>query len=358
MQDANLIVFVVYSLRGGGAERVVSRLSNEIAKDREVHIVLLSNEKSFYKLSPEIVIHSPDFPKPHKLKFIYFLKLGLYIRKCIKGIKPASVVSFGESINSFVLLSLMGINVKKFVSNRASPLSNMTGFRGIVNPIFYPLADKVIVQTRKAVEIMKPKYNWCKFAVLPNPIDIPDKVTPLLDREKNIINVGYLGGRKNQAELIKVFSELDNKEGWKLQLVGDGPDRAKLEEQVETLGLTKSVEFLGARKDVPELLDNARIFAFTSLTEGFPNALAEAMAAGCACISYDIITGPSELLGEGTYGELIKSGPNRTSMLKNKIECMLKNDNRQLYQYSIRARKGTERYSIQNVNESFINIIT
>src|SRR5690606_21916517 len=70
------------------------------------------------------------------------------------------------------------------------------------------------------------------------------------------------------------------------------------------------VFLLCERTDVNKLLNNAQIFAFTSLTEGFPNALAEALAAGCACISFDCITGPRELIKNNYNGYLVDINDN------------------------------------------------
>jgi GalNAc-alpha-(1->4)-GalNAc-alpha-(1->3)-diNAcBac-PP-undecaprenol alpha-1,4-N-acetyl-D-galactosaminyltransferase len=117
-----------------------------------------------------------------------------------------------------------------------------------------------------------------------------------------------LGGKKNQKDLILAFAGIESRDRWALEFVGDGPDRQVLGDLCERLDLQDSVTFLGQRCDVEELLQDSAIFAFTSLTEGFPNALAEAMAAGCACISYDCPTGPSELINHGASGFLVEAG--------------------------------------------------
>ncbi len=292
-------------MRGGGAERVITLLANKLCDDFQVTILLLSKNEVFFTPDSRIKIIEPEFKKNKPNRLVYLLRQAAFLRKSIKKIRPDAVFSFMESINAFVLLSLLFLKTKKFVSNRASPLSSLKGFRGAVNPIIYPMADGVIVQTAKAVEILKPKYKRSRFIVIPNPIPEAEKTRPVLERSKNIVSVGFMGGLKNQHLLIDYFSKLKNADDWQLTLVGDGPNRELLEKQAEAYGVEKRVIFTGKATNVSELLGDAQIFAFTSASEGFPNALAEGLAAGCACISFDCITGPSELIADGENGYLV-----------------------------------------------------
>ena len=91
-------------------------------------------------------------------------------------------------------------------------------------------------------------------------------------------------------------------------------------------------------------LKSAQIFAFTSLSEGFPNALAEGLAAGCACISYDCPTGPAELIQHGQNGLLIDLGDE--SAYRKNLEVLMSDS-------SLRERLSTRaRVEIQQFDES------
>ena len=94
---------------------------------------------------------------------------------------------------------------------------------------------------------------------------------------------------KGQEELLRAFSRLRDPRDWRLMLVGDGPQRERLEALTDELRLGERVRFTGARKDVDALLARSSIFAFASLSEGYPNALLEAMASGLCCISFDCV---------------------------------------------------------------------
>ncbi len=164
------------------------------------------------------------------------------------------------------------------------------------------------MQTHEARRRLAGHYPAVKLEVWPNPLELADAVSPMSGRESLILNVGSIGRLKNQEALLRVFARLEQPQGWRLAFVGDGPDRPKLQQSAGDLGIAGFVRFEGERQDVQLYFAEAAVFAFTSLSEGFPNALAEALAAGCACISYDCSAGPSELIEHGVNGYLVPMG--------------------------------------------------
>jgi glycosyltransferase involved in cell wall biosynthesis len=86
-------------------------------------------------------------------------------------------------------------------------------------------------------------------------------------------------------------------------IVGDGPEKAALEEQTRALGIQRHVTFTGAQKNVRPYLQAADIFLLPSLTEGISNALLEAMSAGLACMTTPV-GGSYEVLAGGRYGKM------------------------------------------------------
>ncbi|HNQ23368.1 MAG TPA: glycosyltransferase [Phycisphaerae bacterium] len=103
-----------------------------------------------------------------------------------------------------------------------------------------------------------------------------------------VLWVGRLDPVKGLHLLLEAFARIAGTPAAYLLLVGDGPLRGELEASVRTLQLSGRVRLLGRRDDVPELLKTAEVFAFPSRTEGLPNALLEAMAAGCPIVATDV----------------------------------------------------------------------
>ena len=116
--------------------------------------------------------------------------------------------------------------------------------------------------------------------------DLPDRADPASPETPVLTMVARLAPPKDHALLLEALSTLDLP--FQLRVVGDGPDRADLEEQAATLGLGDRVEFLGVCDDVPVLLANSQLSVLISRQEGFPLAVLEAMRAGLPVIASDV----------------------------------------------------------------------
>ena len=124
---------------------------------------------------------------------------------------------------------------------------------------------------------------------------------------RRVLMVGRLDPIKDQTTLLRAFAAA-HQPGWELQLVGDGPDRARLEALASDLGLDPIQVFLGRRSDIPELLGKADLFAFsTTRAEGFGIVLIEAMAS-CLPILVSDVPACREVLKEGIAGHLVPAG--------------------------------------------------
>lgn len=306
------VCFVIHSLQAGGMERVMSELINYFASTKKytVHLVLYGIKRDlFYAVSDEVIIHKPAFEFDNSKRLLSTVKTMLFLRKKIKQIDPVSVLSFGEKWNNLVLLSLYGTDIPVYVSDRSQPDKPIGAKDGFLRKKLYPKAKGVIVQTKKALEIFKTYYNHPNFKVIGNPIrQIPTNDSV---KENVILMVGRYIQSKQQNVLIEIFSKLDAPD-WKLVLLGY--DHLKQENQVrwealaKDLGVADRVIFTGKQGDVERYYQTSRIFAFTSVSEGFPNVIGEAMSAGLPVVAFDCIAGPSDLITDGDNGFLIPMG--------------------------------------------------
>jgi len=129
-----------------------------------------------------------------------------------------------------------------------------------------------------------------------------------LDGKTLLLFVGRLDPVKSLSTVLEALAlSLDLSPALHLIIVGDGPERIRLETQAKTLGVTNMVEFPGNQKDVRRYLQAADMFVLPSITEGISNALLEAMAAGVACLATPV-GGNLEVLVQGKYGVLIPVG--------------------------------------------------
>ena len=164
------------------------------------------------------------------------------------------------------------------------------------------------------------------------------------------MTVGRVDANKNQEQIIRSFSKV-KQEGWKLIICGDGSFLSKLKDLVIALNINNAVEFKGIVKNIEKQYERASIFAFSSLSEGFPNVLLEAMNYECACISTDCPTGPSILIKNNVNGFLIPLADeiSYTNHLQKLID-----DEKIRNIFVSNAKSGLENYSLNKVADQWI----
>ena len=166
-----------------------------------------------------------------------------------------------------------------------------------------------------------------KTFFIPNIIGEPFDNKPFIrpeDKENIISFVGRLEKDKNVSELLEIISETEIPHDWKLQIIGDGIERTKLEKFVKDKNLMNIVHFIGTKTtdEISKLLDKSKIFVLTSLKEGLPTVLIEAMFSSNILISYNCNHGPSDIINENN-GFLIPM--HDKNLFREKLESVLKN---------------------------------
>jgi glycosyltransferase involved in cell wall biosynthesis len=299
------LFLIIGTLTQGGSERVISELANEFARQRkEVHLVLFVKSNDFYKLHPDIRMHRLGFRNNGAIQRIASELQTFYkLRKLLKKQKPDAVLSFLEKENILTILASRFLHLKVFVSDRSNPKRKKPKQIAFLKWLSYKFAAGVIAQTSLAKEILEKTTKNKNIKVIPNPLKSV-KLYPEIKREKYILNIGRLIPEKGQKYLLEAFVGL-NVPDWKLVILGDGPLRCELINQAKQLHIDHQLLMPGVVNNVDDWFARSSIFAFPSISEGFPNALAEAMAAGLPCVSFDCDIGPRDLINDRVNGILI-----------------------------------------------------
>lgn len=355
------ILFLVSSMNCGGAERVASTLINAWAArgDSVVLCITYSGRGScFYHISECVqLVFLSDLVKGRARGISGYWRRFLALRRLIRETRPDTVISFLTNVNVAAILASIGLHCRIIVSERSYPPQFSVGFGlAFLRRLTYPLADCVTMMTGEGLDWLAKHIPESSGAVVPNPVAAPLPVLePVRDpdlmfpRERKVLlGVGRLDSGKQFDLLLKSFAHLaPDFPSWTLVIIGEGPDCEALKVLATEAALDGRVFFLGKVGNMSDWYSRADLYVMTSRFEGFPNTLAEAMAHGCAAISYDCDTGPRDIIRHGHDGLLVRpvgDVPGLTAAL----QCLMADDVKR-NELAARAVEVRERYSLDRI---------
>jgi GalNAc-alpha-(1->4)-GalNAc-alpha-(1->3)-diNAcBac-PP-undecaprenol alpha-1,4-N-acetyl-D-galactosaminyltransferase len=355
------ICLVIPSLQAGGMERVMSEIARYFARKDEIelHLILYGiTREIFYSIPESILIHKPSFRFNNRWRLFYTLKTLYFLRIKIKEIKPTCILSFGEYWNNFLLLSILGLNQSAYISDRSQPDKSLGWLDDKLRHLLYPMANGLILQTEKAKDLYLTKNRHHNIAVIGNPIRNFYNFKFTQEREKNILMVGRLIKSKHQDKLIEMFAKVSPSD-WKLIVVGydhlKQNNLDKLKRLTKDLDVEQRVVFTGKQDNVDEIYLKSSIFAFTSSSEGFPNVIGEAMAAGLPVIAFDCVAGPSEMITDGQDGYLIPLFD--YELFQSRMVELMK-DEELRSRIGTNAKESIKKFSSEKICEAFYKFIS
>lgn len=313
------IVTIIPTLRGGGAERVVSGLTKEWAKSHQVTVAFFDASRTSYDCAGRIVDLGLQLPiSGNRLMGIMkkTYSIGVVSARLITLLRqdqPDRIFSFMEKANfvAIAAASWAGCLDRLYVSVRDNPTTFPFLFRALI-PLLYRLPAGIVVGSDGVKQGLKLRHvSATKISVIPNPIStdrqaIKQKsVAPLPDRF--ILGCGRLDRQKGFDRLLEAFHRLGRLD-LHLGILGEGEEQPELINLSRELGIEKRVHFPGYVTDVETWYRHAECFVLSSRHEGWPNVLMEAMAEGCSVISFDCKYGPSEIIRDGENGLLVPEG--------------------------------------------------
>tara|TARA_R110002096_G_scaffold251769_1_gene444698 strand:+ start:3350 stop:4459 length:1110 start_codon:yes stop_codon:yes gene_type:complete len=341
------IAFVIGSLSSGGAERVISTLSNNLIEKYNIIIITFIKSDPFYKLDSRIrVIHCQEnINTPASIIGSLRLNYNLVkqISRIFKSEKINISIGFITSANILTVIASKINRIPCIISERNNPLiENVPKLWILLRKFVYPLADSLVLQTQGVKKIYEKKIKHDKLNILPNPISSELSILRKNKsvKKKIILSVGRLDKNKCHDILINAFNKVQQND-WKVIIIGTGNEKVKLDNLISINNLAKKVKIISNVKNIHDYYNEAAIFVFTSRTEGFPNALLEAMYFGIPTISTNCDFGPSDLIDDGINGYLIPI-ENQIELEKRLSKLI---DNEELRNtFSTKSKLSTENY--------------
>lgn len=336
MCNNHRIAFFVADMAGAGAQRVMLNLINGVVQRKKPVDVVIGRAVGPYLKQISSSARIIDL-KATRLLFA-LPALIRYLRKE----KPTALLSALFFVNIIALWAklISRVPTRVVVSEHntlSHSLHNASRIRKILILClirwFYPWADAIIAVSKGVANDLSQlsKVPRHKIQVIYNPV-----ITKDLEHKSRlpishswfpacetpvILTVGRLDEQKDFANLINAFSLIRKTRRIRLIILGEGPKRWDLESMVDNLGLTKDVSLPGFVENPYAYMKSATMFVLSSLFEGLPTVLIEALYCGTPVIATDCHSGPREILEDGKYGQLVPV--RNTPMLAKSIETYL-----------------------------------
>lgn len=382
------VLIVLPGMYFGGMERV-SFIARErlIANGFDVDYVTLFRGDPDYTPNFEYTSLHCEIKKTKIGKVFTTIKRIKKLKAYKKKTNPDYVIAYGQNANFCNVFSRC--SEKVIVGIRSYDWIYNYFFNYKIEKMIYDKADQVIsvsrliqVDAEKKFGIDKMKSNF-----LYNPYDIElinekanDEITETIipDDKMIIVTAGRLENQKGFYHLIKALSLFDSS-GIKVYILGHGSRENELKNLIKSLNLEDVVMLLGGQDNPYKFMKKADLYVMPSITEGFPNALVEAMAVGTPVLSADCLSGPREILTDddihkrtegieyGKYGILVQAMTDSKSYDSSIIEdCdrilaeainTIVTDKQLLNSYGVLAQERASDFSYESFEKKLVELI-
>lgn len=316
----NVGIYIDQMSKRGGAQRVVSNLCYGWTKlGWRVHLIVVSGDTSAFSIPVSVIRH--QLAENDKRRGF----LGLWDNW--KNIKALGALIRKEeleavySVSTVANIHLAYADLPKVVVRVGSEHCYLPHFplpchKEWFRRKAYRRLDAVVCPTDESAAYLSSNYPGTRSKCIPNWLTWPmpksdGEGAPVIRRagRKVFVTCGRFDKLKGFSRLIAMFAGLRHRlPDWDLVIVGDGEDKALLEAQIAHAQLQDRISLPGWIADMETIYRSADLFLFPSVSEGFALVLAEAMACGLPCVSYDCKVGPAEIIRNGIDGLLVPVG--------------------------------------------------
>lgn len=360
MDNKRKIALIGYRLNKGGAERVMAILSTFFeSQGIEVYIFIVLDDVS-YSYSGKLINLGKLKNKTNGL----FNKVNrlIALKNNINKHKFDFIIDFRFRTKFFqeLILSKWVYKAKTIYTVHSSELHIYMPKQAVLTKLIYGNSYKIIAITNKMQTLIEEKYQLHNIARIYNPVDI-ERIAVMKGEEINldfefVIGAGHFNTNQKQFDkLIYAYSKsILPKKGIALVILGEGLKKEELVDKAQNCGVSSSVRFLGFKENPYKYFSRAKSFLMTSLHEGMPMVLIEALACGTPVIAFDCPTGPNEIIKHKENGLLIENQnidefvEGMNIMIKDKILYNKCKEN---------AEKSIERFSLKIIGKEWMELM-
>jgi glycosyltransferase involved in cell wall biosynthesis len=303
------LAVVLTSFDPGGTERQMIELVRRLDSARwQVHVACFRARGAWFGRVAEAAASVAEFPV-HSLRHPSTVQQMRSFAGWCRDLRIAVVHAAELYANIFALPAAALARVPVRVGNRRELNPDKTQAQIATQRAAYAFAHKVVANSQAAADrLLLERVPQEKIAVIPNGLNL-QQFKPRQARSplRKVIVVANLRAEKGHDVLVDAAAIVGRRfPDATFEIVGDGPERARLVARAREAGVAGVCTFLGHRDDVPARLGASDIFVLPSRSEAFPNAVLEAMATGLPVVASGV-GGILELVDDGRTGLLVPS---------------------------------------------------
>jgi len=359
----NLIIFMP-SIEGGGVEKNLFIISNYLALKLKKIILITasSNYNNYFNKNIEIINPKYKFWDSLSRRTKYLVCLILLLKKILIN-KDVLILAFQANIYCILLSKIF--NIKIIARSNSSPSGwSKNLLKNIIYKKILKMADKVIVNSEEFKKEMKIRFSLNTECIY-NPLN--KKEILFLSKKKNkfnyfiknkkylrILTIGRLVDQKDQITILKALNIIKNKINFRMLIIGKGINKTKLDDYIIKNNLKEKVKLIEFQKNPYKFIKLCDLFILSSVYEGLPNVLLEAICLKKFVISSNCPTGPKEILSYNKGGSLYD--PKNYTQLAKLIE--------KFYKKKLNAEKkikhaynGLYRFDYKNNLNKYLNLV-
>ncbi len=334
--------------RRGGTERMTAWLSDKLCPSHRVFIFGLNSadNSTFYSLNKSVnyIIASST----------NIVSKIFQIHSLIKKEKIDILINVDTGMGYIGILSSLGTKCKTVTWEHSNFHNN---WNSKIFPYLRKFAathsDAFVTLTERDKNNYTSNIKCVPITVIPNPSDKHDFIYD--KASKTILSAGLANKIKRFDLIIPIAETVFSKHpDWHWEICGDGPELDSLKNAAKNSSVSENIVFSGSVKDMDTQYKNAAMYVMTSEMEGLPMVLLEAKSHGLPIVSFDINTGPSDIVRDGVNGYLVPSGD--TVALAKKI-CKLIECEQLRYTMSDNSQLDMEKFSTETVIEKWEELL-